>query len=102
MPQIGNIQGDNIPVLAEVADSDSVAVEIPITQKRYDGDDYRAWVSGYEARLDSLHVFRRTEVVTVKERAKRFGVGVQAGVGFGFISRRIEPYIGVGVNYKIY
>lgn len=33
---------------------DSIDVEIPITQRRYDGDTYRAWVSGFVRTLTAL------------------------------------------------
>ena len=101
IPQIGNIHGDNIPRLAEVADS--VEVEIPIIQKRYDGENYSAWVSGYEPRLDSIRVRERTNVVTIRESKppNRWHVGVQCGVGYAPRSNRIEPFIGVGISYSI-
>ncbi len=103
IPQIGNIHGDNIPVFAEVADSDSVAVKIPITQKRYDGENYSAWVSGYEPSLDSIRVRERTNVVTIRESKppNRWHVGVQCGVGYTFKSKQFEPFIGVGISYSI-
>ena len=101
IPQIGNIQGDNIPRFAEVADS--VEVEIPIIQKRYDGENYSAWVSGYEPRLDSIRVRERTNLVTIRESKppNRWHVGVQCGVGYAPRNNRIEPYIGIGITYSI-
>ena len=103
IPQIGNIQGDNIPVFAEVADSDSVAVKIPITQKRYDGENYSAWVSGYEPSLDSIFVRGRTDVITIRETKppNKWHIGVQCGVGYTFKSKQFEPFIGVGLSYSI-
>ena len=104
IPQIGNIQGDNIPVFAEVADSDSVAVKIPITQKRYDGENYSAWVSGYEPSLDSIFVSQRTDVVTIREKKppNKWHIGVQCGVGYTFKSKQFEPFIGIGISYSIF
>ena len=37
--------------------NDSAAVIIPIVQKKYEGDEYTAWVSGYEPHLDSINIF---------------------------------------------
>ena len=95
---------DTIAKLDTMVVHDSVQVVVPITQKRYEGEDYRAWVSGYEPSLDSIFVNHCTGVVTIRERLKpkRWGLGVQAGVGIGTVSRRIEPYVGVGVSYRIY
>ncbi len=92
IPQTGNNVAENIP--------DSAEVVIPITQKVYGDNTYRAWVSGYEARLDSFHVYRQTEYVTirVKEPEKRFSWGFQAGLGM--TPRGLLPYVGAGVTIK--
>lgn len=83
--------------------SDSAEVEIPITQKKYSDTTYTAWVSGFRPALDSIHVHPRREVVTVtntvRNKPKRWGVGVHAG--YGVTPHGLQPYIGVGVNYSI-
>lgn len=43
---------------------DTVYIALPIEQNYYRGSDYEAWVSGYKPRLDSLHVFHETKVIT--------------------------------------
>ena len=82
---------------------DSMAVEIPITQKRYDGENYSAWVSGYAPQLDSIFVRGRTDVITIRETKppNRWHIGVQCGAGFALKSRQIEPFIGVGITYSL-
>lgn len=79
------------------ADSVLLPVPIPIERKEYVTEDYRAVVSGYRPSLDVMEVFRRTQTVTVRERAKRWGVGPQIGVGVpgGW-------YVGVGVSYHVW
>lgn len=74
-------------------------------QSYYEDSLYRAWVSGYRPRLDSLQVFPRTvtntvtndiyHTIKVKDK-RRWGLGLQAGYGYpgGF-------YIGGGVSYSI-
>lgn len=62
IPLICNNDVQNIPNF--IPDS-VVAVEIPITQKEYEGAEYHAWVSGYEPSLDSIFVFPRRDVVTI-------------------------------------
>lgn len=83
---------------------DSVDVLVPITQKVYEDSTYRAYVSGYNATLDSIYVFRRTEYITnnvvVKTKPKRFSVGVQAG--YGITPRGFQPYIGIGVSVNLF
>lgn len=76
-------------------------------QAYYEDSLYRAWVSGYRPRLDSLQIFPKTVFRTVtndiyhpvyiKEKKKRWGVGVQAGYGYpgGW-------YGGVGISYNLF
>ena len=81
-------------------DGDSVEVLVPQEQRVYAGEDYRAYVSGYMPRLDSVQIVRRESVVTRTVATKsRFSVGIQAG--YGLTTRGFQPYIGVGVSIRI-
>lgn len=80
--------------------ADSVRVSVPITQKVYETEDYRAYVSGYQPSLDSLLFLHHTQVVRIREKPKRWGVGVQ--VGYGFTPQGALPYIGVGISYNLF
>lgn len=74
-------------------------------QAYYEDSLYRAWVSGYRPRLDSLQIFPRTVYRTVTNdiyhtivpKKKRWGLGLQAGYGYpgGW-------YAGVGINYNLF
>lgn len=74
-------------------------------QAYYEDSLYRAWVSGYRPRLDSLKIFPRTVYQTVTNdiyhtiipKKKRWGLGLQAGYGYpeGW-------YVGAGVSYNIF
>nr|WP_302831790.1 hypothetical protein [uncultured Bacteroides sp.] len=76
-------------------------------QAYYEDSLYRAWVSGYRPRLDSIEVYPRTvyqtvtndiyHPVAIKPKKKRWGLGLQAGYGYpgGF-------YMGVGVSYNLF
>lgn len=74
-------------------------------QAYYEDSLYRAWVSGYRPRLDSLQIFPKTVYQTVTNdiyhtitpRKKRWGLGMQ--VGYGYPS---GIYAGVGVSYNIF
>lgn len=73
-------------------------------QAYYEDSLYRAWVSGYRPKLDSLKIFPRTVYQTVTNdiyhtiipKKKRWGLGVQAGYGYpgGW-------YVGAGVSWNI-
>lgn len=83
--------------------TDSVAVVLPITQTMYSDSTYRAWVSGYRARLDSIMVFPTREVVTnrvVSVVRKRWGIGPMVGVGVS-TSGGVAVSVGVGIQYNI-
>lgn len=75
-------------------------VFLPVVQKEYVTPDYRAWVSGYNAALDSIDVFPKTVYVTKKIPARRWGLGVSAGYGAG--RSGLSPYVGIGVYYRIW
>lgn len=84
--------------------TDSIAVEVPITQKRYSDSTYTAWVSGYHPMLDSIRIYPRREIITVTNtmprKAKRWGLGINAGYGFT-PTHGLQPYIGIGVQYNL-
>lgn len=74
-------------------------------QAYYEDSLYRAWVSGYRPRLDSLIVFPKTVYQTVTNdiyhtivpKKKRYGIGLQIGYGYpGGI------YLGVGMSYSLF
>ena len=79
---------------------DSVELVIPITQKIYEDSLYRAWVSGYNAKLDRIEVYSQTmEIripVPVPAKRKRWGLGLQAGYNYpgGW-------YVGAGLSYNL-
>lgn len=78
---------------------DSVYVDVPITQKTYIGNDYKAWVSGYEPTLDSISIAHKVITNTIiKKDNKRWGLGIQLGAGY---NGRIAPYVGVGLQYNL-
>ena len=90
-PQVVYVRGDS--------------VEIPIVQKRYADSTYTAWVSGYKPSLDSIEVYRKTEVqretITLRKISPRWGIGVTGGYGYGIKNKVFEPFVGIGVYYRI-
>lgn len=75
------------------------SVLIPISSKTYTDDStYTAWVSGYEAQLDSIRVYRQTITKTISLTSrKRWNWGVQGGL---YVTPKgVQPGIGFGVTY---
>jgi hypothetical protein len=103
------LKEDNFPKLDDKEDNfpiknDSTTVELPITQKTYKDSTYTAWVSGYDPSLDSIQVYPKTEYKTITntikmQDTKRWGIGIQGGVGYG--KGGFTPYIGIGIQYNI-
>ena len=75
-------------------------------QRIYEDEDYKAFVSGFQPRLDSIYVYPKTiyetKVSTRKEwRQFTYGVQVGAGVVMPFNSSpSFGGYIGIGVGYN--
>ena len=99
-----------VPVVRDSVQTDSVwvhdtlFVSLSITQKRYTDSLYTAWVSGYHPSLDSIYIHRPTIYIKTTEaspkREKRWQFGLQGGVGM--TPKGVQPYVGVGVGYRIF
>lgn len=74
---------------------DTIRIRLPIESKHYTAESYDAWVSGYEPQLDSIKVYQRE----VKPKQSRWSIGLQGGVGI--TPRGVQPYVGIGVAYKL-
>ena len=63
--------------------------------------------SGYEHKIDSLHLELRkqeitreiTRTITVEKQRSRFHISPQVGVGVGIFNKKPDIYIGVGCSY---
>lgn len=90
-PQVVYVHGDS--------------VEIPIVQKRYADTTYTAWVSGYKPSLDSIEVYRKTvvqrDIITLRKKAPWWGIGITGGYGYGIRNKGFEPFVGIGVYFRI-
>lgn len=75
-----------------------VYVPVPITQKEYQTENYRAWVSGYKPSLDSVWVY--PEKIIIRETPRKWGIGVIAGYGIG--RDGLSPYVGVGGYWRVW
>ena len=85
---------------------DTLATALPIESKVYKDSLYVAYISGYNAQLDSLHVYNTAKIITTNTeriitRNKRFNIGLVGGFGLGLKSKSFEPFVGVGVSYSL-
>lgn len=75
-----------------------VYIPVPIMQKEYQAENYRAWVSGYKPSLDSVWVY--PEKIIIREKPRKWGIGVIAGYGIG--RNGLSPYVGVGEYWRVW
>ncbi len=87
-----------LAVVDTLHDTTHVLVEVPRQQHRYEGEGYQAWVSGFRPSLDSIVIER--QILLPQAKPRRWSVGLQAGIGA--TPRGIQPYIGVGISFKLY
>ncbi|MBE9487982.1 MAG: hypothetical protein IMY73_02260 [Bacteroidetes bacterium] len=89
--------------------SDTTFIVLDRTQEVVEGLKFKAWVSGVKPRLDSIETYNDIEtryierVEYLDSKPKRWGIGVQVGMGAssnnGIVN--LSPYIGVGLSYNI-
>lgn len=90
-------------------EKESVSVSIPIVQKEYSDSSYHAWISGYEAKLDSIKVVNKSRVITntvTVVKKHHFGIGIQLGATYKNSNvtnwkDNVSPYVGIGISYNI-
>lgn len=106
VPKVRYLTRVDTVLLKVPGDTVKVPVLVPISRKVYEGEDYRAVVSGFRASLDTLDIFRKTQTVTntvvqrveVPGKPKRWGIGVSAG--YALTPQGVKPYIGAGISYS--
>jgi len=80
--------------------NDTTYIQLPREQKIYTGENYKAWVSGYRPKLDSLNIYQKTIIKEITNTVERkWGLGVMGG--YGVTKEGLSPYIGIGLYYKI-
>lgn len=82
-----------------------IPIERTIYRDSVKNAKYEAFLSGFHASLDSINIecLAKESVITIKEREKasRWGVGIQAGVGIS-AQGIAAPYVGIGVQYRLF
>lgn len=79
----------------------SLVAYVPIRQKVYKDSSYTAYVSGYNANLDSLII--RSKVITqTRTKYRRWNLGIIGGYGYGFQSKKLEPFVGLGITWNVF
>ena len=100
-----------IPYIVSETDTieahDTLLVEVPVEQKRYDDSLYTAWVSGYQPQLDSI-TLHQPEIVTTIERtiikpAPRWSIGPSVGAGISVTGQQQAGiFVGFTIQYRLW
>ena len=75
-------------------------------QRVYEDEEYKAFVSGFQPRLDSIYVYPKTiyeTKVSTRKEWRQFTYGVQVGVGVVMpfnSSPSFGGYLGFGIGYN--
>ena len=90
-----------------IRQNDTLLVEVPVEQKRYDDSLYTAWVSGYQPQLDSITLHQPEIVTTITEaivkKAPRLSVGPSVGAGVSITGTpHLGVYVGFTVQYRLW
>ena len=77
---------------------DSVLVDVPISEKVYEGENYRATIRGYQAELSDIWIKQRETTITVPYREHwSLTLGPQGGIGI--TPKGVQPYAGFGATF---
>lgn len=101
------IRTNDIVIITDTVTGEQQAV-VPIEQSVYsdstENAQYTAYISGFRATLDSINInCKNTETIITRteiEKARRIGFGIQVGVGA--TRQGLSPYVGVGVQYRLW
>jgi len=89
-----------VAVRDTIVRKDTTYVVLPREIKIYADTTYKAVVSGYEPRLESIEVYPTTIYRTTTRFEKpKMSVGLQVGIGY---CGEIKPYIGIGISYNLF
>ena len=91
-----------------IKDTIKQVVDIPMERVTYEDSLYKAILSGYKPRIESMEIYAphttietNTEQIITKYRNdySRWSLGVSGG--YAIINNGLSPYIGVGINYDV-
>ena len=87
---------------ASAVSADSAIVQIPIEQKVYETENYRAVIEGFRPELVSMDIYKKTEYITIEKQLApkkwTFGVSFGASAGLYYTPKGIQPGAGLGAT----
>ena len=95
---------DKITNVEKVYISDSIK-NYSFNEEDYDLDINAVKLDNYKLDIHKKDTVRYTETVyqTINKPKKNLlTIGINAGYGYGFKSRQLEPFIGIGINFNLF
>lgn len=77
-----------------------VTVSAPVERHVYADSSYRAVVSGIQASLDTIEIYRRELTTTITRSPKEHRWVVGPSVGVGWNGKSVTPYVGITLTYR--
>lgn len=85
-----------------IVEPDTVRVEVPIEQKTYETENYRAVIEGYRPQLVSMDIFKQMEVITIEKQIApkkwSFSIALGASAGVFYTPAGLQPGAGLGAT----
>ena len=83
---------------------DTVAIAMPITSKHYGNEQYDAYISGCEPKLDSIFVYQKTEYITTtitqSKPPNKWELNVVGGINYNTAQKEYKPFAVGELLYK--
>lgn len=89
-----------VPAWDTVTVHDTVFLRMQAERVQYEGEEYRAVVTGVEPKLESISVFPKTAYITnTVVQKKRWSWNATAGPGIYWNGSRIQPGLGITAGF---
>ena len=99
------VRTDTVTRTDYIAYHDTALVEVPITSKHYHGENYDAYVSGFDVNIDSIFVYNETQVITETitrmKPPNRLSLDVEAGADYLTAQKDMSTFAFGDLTYKI-
>lgn len=99
------VRTDTVTRTDYIAYHDTALVEVPITSKHYHGENYDAYVSGFDVNIDSIFVYNETQVITETitrmKPPNRLSLDVEAGADYLTTQKDMATFAFGDLTYRI-
>ena len=99
------VRTDTVSRTDYIAYHDTALIEVPITSKHYHGENYDAFVSGFDVNIDSIFVYNETQVITETitrmKPPNRLSLDIEAGADYLTAQKDMATFAFGDLTYRI-